>query len=179
MRIRLEKSEIDVVVDFAKRKQEHKDRRGIKSNRRSSYSEIEIQVIGTLGEVALAKHLGMEPQLGIYNKGDLYDLLYRGHRIEVKTSTTVGLKVYGYIAEKTALNTDLMVLMYVDKHRALLMNKQEYIDVEFVGYIPTALFFEKVLTDGKVINKPNYTMYTIPEDVLWNPDLFQDIDPKC
>lgn len=177
MRIRLDEKDVEKVWNFAEEKQAYKDKHKVRSNRRSSFSEIDVQVIGTLGEVALAKHLGLKADLSIHKKGDKYDFEFRGHRLEVKTTTTSGLKLYDYIAEKTLTNSDIMVLMCVDKMRAL-QKKSRFVDVDFVGYIPTASYFYQVMQKGKTIKKPNYTMYVLPEDVLYLPQTIKNIDSR-
>jgi hypothetical protein len=177
IRIEISTNRLKDVKGFSQEKQAHKEKLRTTSRRQSSFSEADVQFIGTLGEVALCQYLGTSPEFNLYSKGDKYDVLYRNHRIEIKTSTTPELKMYQYNAEKTCLNTDLLVALILDKSTKIGDISKPAI-VWFTGYIPTALFFYRALTIGRTIVKPNYTTYSLAEEHLWMPQTLTNLDSR-
>jgi hypothetical protein len=104
---------------------------------------------GRLGELGLARYLKVEPNFDYLIKGDEYDFIYEGNRIDVKTSRyNYGCGLVLAVTEfgvYKPLTSDIYVFGYIEHED----RKKKIADINYCGFI----FKENVIREPVVGRK--------------------------
>jgi len=113
---------------------------------------------GRLGEVGLAFHIGVEPDLEYHAGGDRQDFIFRDFKIDVKTSRYN--RGTGYVlavsewGKYIPLTSDIYVFAYILKED----RKKRYAIVDYAGF----LYKEEIIREPSKAPRGRHLNYVIP-----------------
>ena len=83
--------------------------------RKCSRSDFEVHLLGVMGELAVARWLGVEVDTSVSASGDdkVSDLVHNGVRIQVKTRTVQEKPIYLFFNQREQFRADVAVLALV------------------------------------------------------------------
>ena len=127
--IKLSEAELELAGMLARCRSGVSRKDGISNQRISTGSDYEVEYVGACGELAVARSLGVYPDLSVYSRSGGYDLLSRGgKRMEVKTTRHHDGRLLARPKAKVE-DSDYYVLVTGDPP-----------DMSIRGYIPTQEF---------------------------------------